>query len=304
MIIVDDHGHDNSMAVIQNQIAEHPRKSMVRFAKTEQNSGPGFARNIGLQMAQGEYVAFVDSDDWVETDMYERLYETAVLHSADICCSDVFMENPIQSKQRIQANIAVQSGFFSEESKRNFLANYKDLFWSYIYRRDFLNTHSITFPSEKGVEDVYFLPCCIVCAERIAYLNKALYHYAYYPNSLVHSRNEKRYKDKLSVLQGLLDFAKKHHFYDNYKRELEYIYIKKGYLMATVNYIINAQRPQVKILREIYKDLTTIFPKYSTNAWYKKHLFLRILVIFLHRLPRVACVVFYPILRLFASEKV
>ncbi len=161
IIIVDDHGNDNSMAIIQNQIAEHSRKAMCRFAKTTANSGPGQARNIGLQMAQGEYVAFVDSDDWVETDMYERLYQTAVLHSADICCSDVFMENPSQAKQRIQPNIAVQQGFFSDKSKREFLANYKDLFWSYIYRREFLNTHAIAFPSEKGVEDVYFLPCCV-----------------------------------------------------------------------------------------------------------------------------------------------
>ncbi len=105
------------------------------------------------------------------------------------------------------------------------------------------------------------------------------------------------------MLKQLLDFAKTHHVYDKYKPELEYVYIKKGYLIATVNYIINVRRPQVKILREIYSDLITIFPKYTTNTLYKKHLFLRILVIFLHRMPRTAGVVFYPVLKVFASEK-
>jgi len=298
VIIVDDHGADDSIAIIQNRIAEHPRKSMFRFAKTDVNSGPGAARNVGLQMAQGEYVAFVDSDDWVETDMYATLYEMAVQHSADICYSYVFWEDLGKHRQRILTTVPVRQGPFFGENKRHFLTKFKCHFWAYIYRREFLNTYHITFPLEKGLEDNYFLACCILCAQRIAYVSKPMYHYAYYPNSLSNSKNEKRYLDKLSVFGRLFDFAKTRKFYEEYARELQFVYIKKAYLIAALNFLTNAKHPRAKVLREIYQELITVCPDYKSNPLYKSHFFLRILVIVLHRMPHAACVVFPLILKL------
>jgi glycosyltransferase involved in cell wall biosynthesis len=69
IIVIDDHGQDSSIEIIQKRIENHPKKNKFYFAKTSVNSGPGIARNIGLQMAKGDYVAFVESDDFVESDM-------------------------------------------------------------------------------------------------------------------------------------------------------------------------------------------------------------------------------------------
>ncbi|MCL2414391.1 MAG: glycosyltransferase [Bacteroidales bacterium] len=265
VIVVDDHGQDDSIKILQNHIAEHPRKNMFRFAKTAVNSGPGPARNIGLQMAQGEYAAFLDSDDWVENEMYSTLYETAIQHSADLCYCRAILENPKKNKQRILSNISVKSGRFSDETKRHFLSNFRSYFWIYIFRREIISKHDITFPEERAAEDIYFLTCNILHAENIACINKAMYHYTYDANSLSHSKNEKRYLDKLSAFRKLLDYAKTHNLYEKYRQELEYIYFKKAYLTATINYVKNVKHPKIKVLREIYHEFLETCPDYTKS---------------------------------------
>ena len=84
VLLVDDHGRDDSMEVAQQFIEAHPSGKTFRMLATLHNMGPGAARNVGISAAQGEYIGFVDSDDVVAPDFCEQLYNAAKQHDADM----------------------------------------------------------------------------------------------------------------------------------------------------------------------------------------------------------------------------
>ncbi len=295
---MDDHGQDNSIALLKKHIEKNGRRSMFRFAETAVNSGPGLARNVGLHVAQGSYVAFLDSDDSVEPTMYEELYNKAIQQAADICYCHIQQVDILGKPTHILRNKQTVQGIFSPEEKRHFLVDYISYFTSYIYRRDFLQANDILFPPEKSAEDSYFVTCCILCAERIASVDKALYRYTYVSNSLSRRKDDKRYLDKLSVFNRLLAFARAKGIYADYANELQFIYLKKAYLMAALSYLSNTAKPQAEILKNIYRALATVIPNYKNNPYYKNCFKIRLLVAVLKTTPRTAAILFPKMVRL------
>ena len=146
----------------------------------------------------------------------------------------------------------------------------------------------ILFPAERSAEDSYFLLCCLLCAQRTAQTEQPLYHYLLQENSLSQQVNATRYLQKLTVAKRILDFSKKHGFYDDYRHELDYIYLKKGYFMATMNYLWNVQQPQIDVIDKINRTLAENVPDYTTNPYFLKQPPLRILIFLLHKTPRTA----------------
>lgn len=285
-ILVDDHGQDNSIEIVKQHIAGHTREKQFIFTETSVNSGPGVARNMGIKLAQGEYVAFCDSDDWVEPIMYATLYKQASEHNADICCCNALQEK--KGKTTLLKNPKLPNGLFSVSDKQSFLVNYASYFTTFVYKRIFLTKSGILFPAERSAEDSYFLLCCLLYAQRTAQTDQPFYHYLLQENSLSRQVNATRYLQKLSVAKRILDDSKKHGFYDNYRHELDYIYLKKGYLMATMNYLWNVQKPQIDVINKINRTLAENVPDYTTNPYFLKQPPLRILIFLLHKMPRTA----------------
>ena len=92
-IFVDDGSPDDSMEILHAVLSEYPyRKNQVKIITHAKNKGLVAARNAGVRFAHGEYIAHCDSDDWVELDMYERLYKEAKGNSADLVACDFIME--------------------------------------------------------------------------------------------------------------------------------------------------------------------------------------------------------------------
>ena len=275
VLLVDDHGSDDSMAIAQRFVETHPSGKTFRFLSTPHNMGPGPARNIGIEAARGRYVGFVDSDDVVELDFCERLYQAAEAHDADLAYCQAMLVKP--AKTTFINNPVIESGEFSGAKRRYFLTHYTTLFVSFLYRRTLLNEYGIRFPSTRSAEDSYFLTCSLLATKRIACVDKPLYHYLVHEESLSEVRNPKRYIDKIKSFDLLMQFAHEHGLYEANKDELDYIYLKKGYLLGVLTYIYNEECPQVLTMCRLHSHLVDYVPSYKENPYYHADRKLRLL---------------------------
>ena len=288
-IYVDDHGPDNSIDLVKQTIAGHPRESQFRFLKPEHNMGAGMARNFAIPQAQGEYIAFVDSDDWVEPTMFEELYSNAKLQDdAEICHCQLFKDYLDGKPTEILVNPSVRPGEFSHEKRAFFLANYVSMFTSYIFRRDFIERHNIRFPEERCADDSYFVSCVLFTAQSVSHVDKPFYHYIVRPGSVVTTKDSTKYQKRLAVFGHLMDFARQCGAYEEYSNEIDYLYLKKGGMSSVFNYVYNSTQPSADTIRVIMAEMKRQVPNYRANTYFRKRKALQLLVWLCDKHPRWA----------------
>lgn len=288
-IFVDDHGPDNSIELVQNMIEGHPRQDQFVFLKPEHNLGAGMARNFAIPKAKGEYIAFVDSDDWVEPTMFEDLYNEAVRAGyTDICYCQVSKDYLDGKPSEILKNPDILPGPISHKKRSYFLQNYVSLFWTFIYKRNFIEKHLIRYPEDRSADDSFFVTCNLLLAESSTHIDKPLYHYLIRPGSVCTTKDSTKYQKRLSTFRKLMVFAKEKNVYDEYKEEMDYIYIKKGYIASVFNYVSNSLEPKKETIGEIYQELLQQVPDYKKNSFYNKKTSLKLLVWSLQHTPNLA----------------
>lgn len=286
VLLVDDHGHDDSMERAQQFVDAHPSGKTFRFLATPHNMGPGPARNVGIEASQGEYIGFVDSDDVVASDFCERLYAAAMKHDADLSYCQAQLVNG--SEALPMENPVVEDGVFSGKKRCFFLTHYVTMMWSFLYRRSLLDEYGIRFPSTRSAEDSYFLTCSLLATQRIACIDKPLYNYLVHDESLSEVRNPKRYADKVRSFDLLMQFSREKGLYETDKDIVDYIYLKKAYLLGILTYIYNEDCPQQLTLCKLYNHLLSYVPCYKENPYYHTDYKLRLLHTFIRQCPRLA----------------
>lgn len=287
-IFVDDHGPDNSIELVQKMIESHPRKEQFVFLRPEQNMGAGMARNFAIPQAKGEYIAFVDSDDWILPSMFEELYAKASATNCDLCCSQMQKVYPDGSIGDILENPNVGDGVITDEKRAFILTHYVSLFASFLYKREFIMKNDIRFAPDRSADDSYWVSCAWMTAKTIAYVNKPFYQYLIRPGSVCTTKDSDKYIKRIAVFNKLLQYAKDHGVYDSFKPEIDFMYIKKGYLSSVTNYIINSTEPNSKTYEEIYKQFVEQIPDYKTNKYYKQKKSIRVLIWMIQHTPIIA----------------
>lgn len=289
-LFVDDHGPDNSIAILQRTIEGHPRAHQFRVLSPDHNLGAGMARNFGIPEARGEYISFVDPDDTIEPDMLEALYNRAKSMDTDICCCYMQKCFPDGSAGDLLVNPHVPEGPLSHHSRVYILTHYVSLFASIIYRRQMVLDNDIRFPEDRAADDSFFVSCVWMKARSVAYVDRPLYHYLIRSGSVTTTLQSDKYKKRLAVFSKLMAYAKAHGVYDEFKPELDYMYLKKGYFSSVANYIRNSLKPSSVVYDEIYQELLRQVPSYHRNAYFRSNFAMQLLVWMLNHTPRCATV--------------
>ena len=288
-IYVDDHGPDNSIELVQKMIEGHPRSGQFRFLKPPQNVGAGMARNYAIPQAQGEYIAFVDSDDWVEPTMFEELYNEAQRHGGtDLCYCQAAKDYLDGQPTEILKNPTIAAGTLTDESRRYFLTHYVSLFWTFIYKRDLLMQNEIRYPASRSADDSYFVTSSLLLAQSVAHVDKPFYHYLIRPGSVCTTKDSNKYQKRLDTFRSLMEFLKQKGVYEPYRDEIDFVYLKKGYITSVFNYVFNSWEPKPETLKQIRAEMLKQVPNYRRNPYYRHKCSLRLLVGMLNCCPRMA----------------
>jgi glycosyltransferase involved in cell wall biosynthesis len=179
-ILVDDGSPDNS-GEICDEYAQKDKRFRVFH---QENQGVSAARNKGLDEAKGEWITFVDSDDWIESETYNVALFAAKLHNADT----VLWHYQINDENRpVEGFIDSEREFII--SKQEVLPLCRNACWCILISKEIVNANHIRFPQKISMgEDRHFVYCCYACANKIWVLPYLFYHYFENPDSACRSK--------------------------------------------------------------------------------------------------------------------
>lgn len=178
IICVDDGSTDNSLNILK----EYEKKDNRIKVFTQKNSGAGTARNKGMDEAQGEYIAFLDSDDWLELDALEKLYNHITSNNAEVTLFNAIEHKPNnQFNKRIyfrkDEKIDYNNYTFDYHFDKNLVMNGKLVIWSKFYKTSFIKDNNLRFYDHEIFNDVQFHIQTMLRAKRVSYLPDILYNY-------------------------------------------------------------------------------------------------------------------------------
>ncbi len=203
IICVDDGSTDSSSEIIRRYCEADERVLLL----TQSNKKQGAARNKGLEVAKGEYIGFVDADDWVDSNYYEELYNAAKQYNSDIALADYIRIGNGITKKRL--NIKKQEWRQDIEGKLRLCKQAKHPSpTNKIYRRDMLKRENLLFPEGVACEDKIFVCKAIYYANSVVSVPGVYYYYFRRPNSTVKTRNKSNAKDKLIANKAVLAFLR------------------------------------------------------------------------------------------------
>lgn len=198
IICVNDCSPDNSLAIIKEYAQNDTRIKLIDF---KENKGVAIARNTAMKKARGEYIGFVDPDDWIDLDFYEKLYNKSKEYDSDLVIGNVVEENENGKKNFMLFDLVLSK---IQENKLNF----NQLFWLGVYRKSLLDDHNITFIDHCIYGEDRLLPLMgSFYAKNFQYDLTAYYHYFRNSSSVTKKRkNEKILSSFILSNEKIFDF--------------------------------------------------------------------------------------------------
>ena len=207
ILLINDGSIDNSLSIC-NKLAEIDNRIRVF---TQENSGQSKARNVGLDNATGEFIAFVDSDDWVDKNYFELLVNACIKYDADVSCASILRVQKYSQKFRIKYE---KEEVFTVAQEKIDVARVPDMcyVWNKVYRHSFLDKISLRFIEGMFFEDVDFVTRAVYFSNKLVTVPDTYYHYWTNYNSTVKTmrKSDKKRKDSLISKEKVLDFFRKH----------------------------------------------------------------------------------------------
>ncbi len=258
IIAVDDGSTDQSLSILQSYQEQNPHCLHVFH---QENGGLSEARNRAMAEARGEYLAFVDSDDFIPPDFAQILLEKAEGEDLDLVLFD--FDYYYSDRPPVPAALSKN---LSPDPHRDALLSSPMACTRLVRRRLF---EGLSFPKGLLYEDLSLTPKLLLQAKKVAYLPQVLYHYYQRPGSIMHrERFSEKMLDIFTALESVSHYYERMGAYGRFERELEYLYIEHLFRSAALRF---APFPNAKpLFKKLKSAVESRFPRWRENPYWKR----------------------------------
>ncbi len=232
-ILVDDGSTDESLKICEKYCNENDNFILLK----QNNKGPGEARNTALKICKGNYIGFMDSDDYLEPEFLESLYNAAVESNADIACCNFNMYFP-DKNLKIYMPFNTLPGIYSKtKALRKLILDMGIHYfvWNKLVKREIFFDNNLKFDN-MYFEDVATSPKLFYFADKIILVGKALYNYTSRDKSILHSIDAQKVNDYIRSLGIIRNFLEKESAFKDYNNHF-WVYAQKTKIV-TYYYIL------------------------------------------------------------------
>lgn len=213
IICVNDGSSDNSLRILQNYAQRDSRIKVI----DQENQGVSSARNNALDIANGEYVGFIDSDDWVDADFFQKLYEAASTNNCDIACGDILRPKGSRYKSCTKIKTAKIYKKTVDKYKACNIPR-KCYIMNKIYKRELLLKYKCYFPVGKTFEDIIWSHIAVDKLGNLITVPSAHYYYERNPESITETFNTTHQEDLKKACAECIEYVRKRGLKVNYKK--------------------------------------------------------------------------------------
>ena len=260
VIIINDGSTDKSPLIAQEFANLYPDK--IRIVHKE-NGGLGDARNVGIELAQGEYLLFLDSDDYISHDMLELLNEYIVRFKADLY---IYGFSVVQNDKVLRKEIDPMpyNTPLKLTSDPKILLSQPNA-CNKIFRRELFVKSGVRFPVRVWFEDIRVTVKLYNLCHSIVYLNEAPYFYVKRKGSITNNENCERNIEILEAFDDIILYFREQNLFEKYYNELEFLAIYHALIAASVRVLkLNVNS---SLLGELINYLSINFPSFHKNPY-------------------------------------
>lgn len=261
VILVDDGSTDNSKEIAEEFVQKDKDKYKLISQK---NMGQSAARNNGLKISSGKYIAYIDSDDTVESNYLSSMYECAQKTDADMVFAAFRSvdENGKCIKVVYENNYIPGEVYDIKDTKELLLM--ENVVWNKLFRKDIIEENNLIFPDRVWAEDLRFTKKYLSNTSRCVYVDIPIYNYYQRSSSTLHSMKAERTSEILTALEDVSDFFTQKGIFEEYKSEIEMIAIQEIYIYTLVKLIRAGEMKQLKVILDGFMKR---YPNHNKNKY-------------------------------------
>ena len=267
IIAVDDASTDDSLKILREFEKRHPGR--VKVVASPENRRQGGARNLGLQEAQGRYIGFMDADDWVVEDLYERMVELAKRTGADVVGTDMsrVYEHTMIPAQREECNFLSQTGVFDHEIRKEYLLHPGPL-GTKIYAREIFFDKEFRFPEHMAFEDNATFVEIGMRMKHFEHIPEANVFYYQHEGSTTHTYDLKKCQERMEAMRIMLKYAKGNGALEEFREVIEYHFSILFYRNTLFSYMQSDRKKDIGFVRKLGEEMVLTFPDFRQNQYY------------------------------------